>query len=160
MDSGERAPKGLIIVVGLMTAAMGLFFIVLAIRLTPLDQKGPDQEPLWFGIAMGATFLLGGLAVIIQTLCGGGNTPDGALPESAPLWLRSLYYAICFAIPVLLAAMFTWVAFGAGERHFTGNGAIFGEIGGRIAFGLGATLTWLVLAVIAFSKVRRLLHRH
>jgi hypothetical protein len=60
---------------------------------------------------------------------------------------------------VSLGAIFTWVAVGSGKRSFTGNGAIFGETGGRIAFGIGAILIWIFLATILFSKARRLI-RH
>jgi hypothetical protein len=43
------------------------------------------------------------------------------------------------------------VAVGSGKRSFTGSGAIFGDTGGRIAFGIGAILIWIFLAAILFS---------
>jgi hypothetical protein len=55
-----------------------------------------------------------------------------------------------------MGSMFTWIAIGPGKREFTGSGAIFGETVGRIAFGIGAMLFWIVLGVFVFTKLRRL----
>jgi hypothetical protein len=66
---------------------------------------------------------------------------------------------MAFAIVGLLGILSSWVAFGPGPRHFTGSGSIFGETSGRIMFGAGAVLLWLILIAIVISGVRRLLAR-
>lgn len=157
--ASDRRPKKLVIVFALLMVAMGVFYILLGIGIVAPDRARLAAEPLWFRIAFGLAFVLGGTAAIIQMVAGSGNTTTGELRATVPAWLRSFYGALCFAIAALLAAMFSWVAFGPGEREFTGSGAFTGEIGGRIAFGLGAILTWLVLAVIGFIKVRGMLFR-
>ncbi|MGA2892586.1 MAG: hypothetical protein ABSE22_06940 [Xanthobacteraceae bacterium] len=158
----DQAPKKVPIALSLLTMVLGLYCVLVAIGVIAPDQKQLDQAPpLWFGIAFGSIFLLGGTAAIIQILTGGGKTPTGGVPATAPLWLRLFYGAICIAIVILMAALFTWVAFGPGERHFTGSGAnITGDTGGRIAFGIGAALMWVGLAVIGLYKIRHLLSRH
>lgn len=151
----QTSPRVLVAVAAL-TAAMGLFYILLAAGLVGSDPPNPDQAPRWLGIAMGAIFLLGGVAAIIQTVATGGKPPPTGVPENLPAWLRAVYLSICLAIAVLLSALFAWVGFGPGERHFTGNGAAFGATGGRIAFGAAAVVTWMVLIGIGLHKVRQL----
>ena len=156
MTNPDARASRLAIILGLVTAAIGLFLMLLAAGVFQSGQQSTGQEPRWIGIAIGLIFLLGGFAGVTQMVVG-GNTTTGELPKTAPLWLRLSYQLSCLAIVVSLGALATWVALGPGERRFTGSGAFLGEAGGRVAFGIGAAIIWLVLAALAFHKIRRLL---
>jgi hypothetical protein len=155
----QAPPKKLTVILALMVAAMGVFYILFATGIVAPDHQHLTAGERWFTIAFGAVFLLGGTAVIIQLLAGGYDATTGELPAAAPFWLRWIYRAMVVAIVVLMASMFSWVAFGPGERQFTSSLPFTGETGGRIAFGIGALLMWLALAVIGFIKARRMLQR-
>ena len=63
-----------------------------------------------------------------------------------------------------LAAIGTWIAFGAGARSFNVDALFFetsggGEVIGRIIFGIGAVITWLSLIGVAVSGWRKLIRR-
>jgi hypothetical protein len=158
MDSQAPAKK-LTAVLALLIAAMGGSYILFATGIIAPGHQHLTEGERWFTIAFGSTFLLGGTAVIIQLLAGGFDATTGELPAAAPFWLRWIYRAMVVAIVMLMASMFSWVAFGPGERQFTSSLPFTGETGGRIAFGIGALLMWLALAVIGFIKARRLLQR-
>jgi hypothetical protein len=54
----------------------------------------------------------------------------------------------------VLAAAITWVAFGPGERRFSGSLPLTGnanEFAGRGLFGFGAAMMWLAVLVILSS---------
>jgi hypothetical protein len=75
-----------------------------------------------------------------------------------------LYYLIWLFAGTGLAAMASWVAFGPGSRTFSAVGPFFatrdaGETLGRIVFGIGATLTWIVLIALAIHGGRKLFGR-
>jgi hypothetical protein len=58
-----------------------------------------------------------------------------------------------------LAAIGTWVAFGDGTRHFSMMGFIFGHVGegiGRTAFGIGAIISWLIVATMARVAAKKI----
>jgi hypothetical protein len=63
------------------------------------------------------------------------------------------------AIVVDMGLLASWIAFGPGQRQFSGSGAIFGEIGGRVAFGIGALIIWIVLVAIVIGGARRFIER-
>ena len=159
MDRDAQSSAKSTIDCGLIAAAMGVFFILFAAGVIQLGPTRAGQEPGWVGVVCGLIFLLGGSAVVFQTVASDGKTPQGQLPASTPRWLRAVNQLICLAIVVSMGALGTWVAFGPGERQFTGSGSFLGQIGGRIAFGIGAALIWIVLAAAVFVKIRRLVLR-
>jgi hypothetical protein len=58
-----------------------------------------------------------------------------------------------------LAAIGTWVAFGGGRRHFSMMRFIFGHVGegiGRTAFGIGAIISWLIVATMARVAAKKI----
>jgi hypothetical protein len=112
------------------------------------------EDPRWVSVLAGLVFLLGGGAVIMQGAIGGERS-NGELPPATPRWLRLVYDLIVLTIIISLGAIASWVAFGQGERHFTGSGSILGETGGRAMFGLGAILIWIGLGVAAFMRLRQ-----
>ena len=136
---------------------MGLFYMLYSVIVGP-NARHNGEEPGWLGFVFGMIFLLGGSAAIIQTVA--GSTPSGgSLPATAPRWLRLIYHAMIVAIVFGMGMLFSWIAFGLGQREFSGSGAIFGEIGGRIAFGIGALIIWIVLVAIAIGGARRFIER-
>jgi len=140
---------------GLLAVGIGLFYVLYGLGIFgPVAHRNGD-EPAWLGLVAGLIFLVGGLAVAIQTLVKLSLSGDGTM-VAAPPWLKLINHVMAFVIVGLLALVATWVAFGPGQRHFTGSGSIFGETGGRIMFGAGAVIVWIVLLAIVISAVRRL----
>ena len=103
------------------------------------------------------SFFLAGVAIAIQTLC--PSNAIGELPADAPRWLRLVQYLIAVAIFCCFGPIASWIAFGPGERQFsgtimTGNATIDAAIG-RTAFGVGAVIIWLCTAAVIGSGIRR-----
>ena len=122
----------------LAAGALGLAVAFGLIRLEP----SRTHAPLWIVGAIGVSFAAMGLVLLL----------DGV--EA----FKRIRGWLAFVFLVSFAAVFNWVAFGPGERHFTtrtsvGSGAIGvtsvaegGELGGRIAFGVFAVLLDLLIA--------------
>jgi hypothetical protein len=123
----------------------------------------PDVQP-WVVIASGSMFILAGLAIINGYAIAGGLGADGNLPDSAPLFVKVTQYVLGLAIVGLMFAVFAWISFGPGERHFSSSVSIPGlsrsghgsERSGRIAFGIGTVLMGLFLVLAAVSGAKRL----
>lgn len=88
--------------VGLFLVAMGLLVVAMSADLIHVE---PDQfhAPRWVAAAAGLAFVLAGLILLISN-------------HSAPK-LQGLLGAF---VVTLLAAVANWVAFGPGERRFSG----------------------------------------
>ena len=87
-----------------------------------------------------------------------GDDPSG--DTAAGRFARGFRDVIAFFIIAGLAALFSWIAFGPGPRHFTiaFAGLIMpasGSMMGRAAFGLGALLAWGLLALFVTAWFRR-----
>jgi len=157
---------------GLFAAAMGAFVIAGAMGLFGLDLHPKDEAPRWIGVCAGAIFVAGGLAVMLQSLPAAKPAPDGGLSPNSPRWAQLVSLAFGLSIVGGLAAIGLWIAFGPGERHFSG-GASFGGIGvsetlggtpaseifGRVVFGFGAVCACLVFALFLVGGARWLLRR-
>ena len=123
----------------------------------------PGVQP-WVIIAAGSVFILAGLAVINGYAVAGGSPADGSLPADAPFIARLIQYILGLAIVGLLFAVFAWVSFGPGERHFSSSISIPGlstsgqssERAGRIAFGLGDGMFGFFFVLFAVSGAKRL----
>jgi hypothetical protein len=141
-----------------LAAAFGVFYILLGARLLPVSEAAAhDNDPHWLVLCVGLAFLLAGVAIAIQTF--GKANAAGELPAAAPCWMHAAQHLAAFTIAACLAAIGSWVAFGPGEREFSGGlpflGPAVNSMIGRTAFGLGAVLTWLCLAAIAVSGLRK-----
>jgi hypothetical protein len=167
MDQETASPNKWHMFCGLFAAAIGAFIVAGASGLFGVDQHPADSEPRWIGIFCGAIFLAGGLAVIVQSLPAAKPMPDGSLSPDAPLWIQRISLALGLFIVGSFAAIFFWIAFGSGERHFSG-GASFGgvqvgghanELFGRAAFGFGAVFACAMFLAFLVSGARRLLRR-
>lgn len=129
-------------------------------RCGPVADPGRTIKPARpvVGVALRwRSFFLAGVAIAIQTLC--PSNAIGELPADAPRWLRLVQYLIAVAIFCCFGAIASWIAFGPGERQFsgtimTGNATIDAAIG-RTAFGVGAVIIWLCTAAVIASGIRR-----
>jgi hypothetical protein len=151
----QSSPK-LTIFYGLLAAGIGLFYVLYAAGLFGATGRHGNDAPNWLGFVFGATFVLGGIAVVIKAVTAPDNLQANELPATTPRWLRSVYQLMALAIVGLLGVIASWVAFGPGERHFTGSGSFLGETAGRTVFGLGAVVIWVVIIAMLIATVRRL----
>jgi len=154
---GSTTPDKTTIALGLVTVGVGSIPLLAMAGILPRETPQGDPAPAWMGWLIGAAFVSAGLIVIMR---GALNVSDRseALPATAPWPLRLTQQVLSLGIVFSLAAMFTWVGFGPGPRHFSigvdglwlrgfGSGAMLG----RVAFGFGAILMWW--AAIAITRV-------
>lgn len=149
---------------GLLAIACGLPCILGAVGVIPVHMD--PGVPIWMGVAAGSLFVLAGLLLFTDAAAGGTDS-DGMLPVTAPPALRFAQSALGLFIVVLMGAMITWIAFGRGERHFSITVSLpflayhpkNSELPGRIAFGIGAVLIWIVVIAGTVSALRRHLAR-
>jgi hypothetical protein len=159
----QKSPsRGTTIGLGAIVAAIGFYIVLVGLGVLP--PPGRANAPMWVVLLAGLCFLLGGLGVLIPAAVTGEVRSDGELPAGAPYWLRVLQYLLVLAIFAAFALIGSFVAFGPGIRSF-GISAPFvsmsgdSEIFGRIAFGVGAIITWLCLILVAVSGWRKLVGR-
>jgi hypothetical protein len=140
---------------GLLTVGIGLYFSLVGLGLLPIP-GGPRNlhAPLWVVLCCGLAFLLGGVALLLQR-AGGASLETGELPPGAPYWVRLGQYLVGVAIFACFALVASWIAFGPGERTFSGT-VPTGATLGRIVFGIGAILCWLATIAFAVSGARKL----
>jgi hypothetical protein len=159
MDEQPRSPDKTTIACGLLAAALGLFIGLSSLGIIPGSRVAGGER--WIGLVAGLAFVLGGIAVVIQTCA--HAAPDGELPAGTSVWVRAALFLMALAIVASLAAIGTWVAFGTGSREFSGPipflPAWLNESIGRTVFGFGAVLTWIFLIVMAVIGARRLRSR-
>jgi hypothetical protein len=148
---------------GLFAAAMGAFIVAGASGLFGLDLHPTEETPQWVGICAGLMFVAGGFAVMLQSLPAAKPMPDGGLSPDAPVWMQRASLALGLFIVGSFAAIFLWIAFGPGERHFSTNVPFVSghanETFGRVAFGVGAVFACAMFLVFLISGARRLLRR-
>ncbi len=115
------------LVFGLVAMAAGLAPMALGTGLlTP--SPGSMQAPQWVVFLAGCTFFLTGWLIL--------------LPEH---WVKTRGF-LSVVLLTGFAAVFDWVSFGPGERHFSGGLSIgplsssgsSGELTGRVVFGIAA----------------------
>jgi hypothetical protein len=157
-DQPPHLDKGTL-AIGVVTAGAGLYFVLVGFGLLPPPSH--SNAPGWVIACCGIAFFAAGSSVLVRALFG-VDEPQQDLPERAPRLLRAIYNFAGVGAAAALAAVGTWVAFGAGERHFTMSGPISGPLGdgiGRAIFGIGAVLTWLAVALIARAAYRKVFGR-
>jgi len=128
------------ILVGTVTAALGLLVMVLAMGWLPVPDASV-HAPRWVIFTCGLMFLLAGVAVVL---------PATGAPWAASETLKRLLAAL---IITGFAAVFCWVGFGPGERSFSASSGSAGGVSvavhgpanetlGRVVFGgMGALMT-------------------
>jgi len=137
---------GVLFVAGI--AAIGIYIV-----LAGLGQfgRGRGDAPGWVLIAAGSAFLLAaastGMNAVGWFLFGAKADRHGQLSDEAPYGIRAAQILLSLGIIAMLATVATWVAFNPGEGSSTGR---------RIAFGIGAIMTWTIFAGFAVWRLRGL----
>jgi hypothetical protein len=150
------------LLIGCIAGLAGLYFLLVGAGVLPIP-GGPRNlhAPLWVVLAAGLAFFLGGTAVVLQAF--GCANEQGEFPVGAPFWLRATQYLIGVAILASFGTIGGWIAFGPGERAFSGSlGFLSGNVSdaiGRTAFGLGALMIWLAAIGFAVAGARKLFRR-
>jgi hypothetical protein len=147
---------------GLLFVAIGVFVVLAVTGLIPGGEKGL-RAPVWVAVCAGGVFVLAGCTVLLRAAAG-GNLDDSEMPAGSPFWMRFVQYFIGLAVVAGLAAIGSWIAFAPGEREFTMTAPIVGsgrgsELTGRIVFGIGAVMVWVMFVVFAVSWKRKLFRR-
>jgi hypothetical protein len=134
--------------------------LIMLLGLGVVGGLKPTDAPPWVVICGGFLFVLAGLAVIVGYGVANGMAPDGDLAPETPLAVRAVQYLLGLGITVGLSVIATWIAFAPGERHFTGTSPLGSgpvrEATGRVAFGVGAVLSWTFSVVLAVTSLKRL----
>ena len=163
MADRRPATRKEMLVIGLIAGGAGLFFVLVGLGVVPPPgEKKALHAPLWIVFCAGLTFLLGGGALLLHLLSG-AKSPDDDFPADAPRWMRVVRYLVMVAIFTSFAVIGSWIALGPGDRAFSMSAPFFsgpaGETVGRVAFGVGAIITWLCTIAVAVSGARKLFPR-
>jgi hypothetical protein len=145
---------------GLVGIGVGMLPFLALMGVLPTAPRSPNDAPDWIGILIGLAFLFAGIVAMMRSFA--GIDAEGNLVATAPATVKFLNSGLGLLIAVSLAAIFTWVAVGSGERHFTisagglaGPAGPGGEVPGRIMFGLGAILGWVLVGLMVRYMLRR-----
>jgi hypothetical protein len=146
------------IAIGIAAAAAGLYLVLVGAGVLPIAGGASNLHgPLWILLCTGLAFFLAGAAIVLQGI--GRANDRGEFSADAPSWLRVVQYLIGVAILACFGAIGSWIAFGPGERAFSGSlPFVSGDVGaavGRAAFGIGAVIVWLCAFAFAVSGARR-----
>jgi len=149
-----REAKWVVAMVPFLFIAAGLAIVLVAADVIPTDPRSLDA-PRWVVAASGLTFFLAGVAMMVMP-----GASAGARGQVS--WLGFL---LVFGILGSMAAIANWIAFGPGERQFSGTISIpfiaitsgSSEWTGRIAFGVGAVILDVMLVILTYGSLRALL---
>lgn len=131
---------------GVLSGLVGVGILLMAADVVPID-PAKLHAPRWVLGLCGVVFLCVGALV--------WSNRYGAA------WMKD---AVAFVMIASMAVMGTWVAIGPGERDFSGAVgigpfALAGELPlGRIVFGVGAAMTWLVALIPLWRIIASGLH--
>lgn len=146
MDNPQKLSPLQRLTFGLTTLAVGLFPMLGAFDIGPLHREDINGPP-WLAFVAGGLFFLAGVSILVGRI--------------APLASSALTVLMLAAF----AAIGNWIAFGAGERHCSGDlslGLLWGEgdlsgLGCRIPFGLGALMVNGMLGYVAAVTLQKAL---
>ncbi len=155
MAETARKRDRTLLAIGALFVGSGLYFILVGLGAAP--SPGRIYGPNWLASAVGLVFLAAGASVIVR---GWLAVPDNrsGLPADAPSAAVAVQWLASLVIIVSLASVGTWIAFGSGEREFSIMLPVPGTPGetvGRVAFGVGAVITWLMAAAVAYSGAKK-----
>lgn len=149
---------------GLVGLAVGALPFLVLLGVLPAGHRTPDDAPDWIGILIGLAFTFAGLTAIVRSFA--GTDASGNLVDTAPPAVQAINDGLGLLIVASLAMIFTWVSIGPGARHFmVSAGGSFGGISepggpgsdvmGRVMFGLGALLGWVIMGFMVSYIARR-----
>ena len=156
VDKVARKHDGGLLAIGAVFAGGGLYLALSGAGLAPLPSR--LHGPNWLALAVGLVFFAAGLSVLVR---GWLAVPDSQpnLPADAPTAFVVMQWLAAFTIMAGLASIGTWIAFGEGERQFSMSLPFTGSTGetvGRIAFGFGAVIAWLMAAGVAYAGFNKI----
>jgi hypothetical protein len=159
MSSRPSTTPREVLVISIGLAAGGLYLVLVGVGLLPVP-GGPRNlhGPLWIVLLIGIVLVLAGVSALLQVV--GRANAGGELPADAPQWLRVVQYLLGVAMSASFAVIGSWVAIGGDPRAFSGNVLVFDGATNasiaRIAFGIGALITWLATITFAVAGARKL----
>lgn len=162
MAETNQLSRGGALVMGGLFVASGVIPLLLG-ATHPRPSAGNDA-PKWIGIAVCAMFILAGISIVLDYAIAGGISPDGDFAAGTPMAIRIANLALGSVIVGLMTAVFGWVAFGPGTRHFTATLTLpfmpirwrSNELTGRIAFGVASVLMAAAFIACGISGLHRL----
>jgi hypothetical protein len=159
MSTQQPAMSREMLWIGAGATAAGLYFMLVGLAVLPVPGGRSNLHgPLWIALLIGIAVCLAGVCAFIQGI--GRAKAGDDLPADAPQWMRVAQYLIGVMLFAAFAMIGSWVAFGSGDRAFSGSfmwfdGATNAAIG-RTAFGIGAVITWLATIAFAVAGARKL----
>ena len=141
--------------VGGLFAAVGAFIMAVGFGLVPTPPE-KIHAPMWIIAMAGFVFVLAGVMMLAGWLEKEDATPVGTRVTSNPI-----PHAIVIIMVLCFAVLASFATFAEGEIEggialpFIAYDSELNQIAGRIMFGIGAALLWIVLAAAAFHAWRR-----
>jgi hypothetical protein len=162
MSTNQLSRRGAV-VMGLLFIVCGVPAILIALGVVPASNPDPET-PAWVGASTGLLFVVAGLTIILDFAIAGGVGPDGDFVAGTPFAIRLGNFLLGMSIVGLMTAVFGWVAFGPGTRHFSSTISVpflavshrSGEMSGRIAFGVATALMAAMFVGCGVVGVERL----
>jgi len=162
-STSQLSPRGSLIV-GLIFGAFGVVITLGGLGVLHLMPSEDGPTPPWVLVCVGLMFAFMGATFIVGSVAGVSGA-DSDYPAGTPFSVRLIQYFLGLGITGCLTAVFTWIAFGPGERHFSTTVALpfavhrgaASDTSGRVWFGIAAVLMWLFLLAVGVSGARRLL---
>lgn len=150
-----------VVLAGIFAAGIGLLIVFLSIDVIPAEDSS-FSAPRWVAGLAGLVFILGGFGVLLSALA---ETSDWS--DRFSTVIKSLQSVVGVLIFVIMAGIANWVAFGSGDRSFSGSvsgssfsiGLTTGELVGRIVFGVGAVLLDLIIVLGLITSIVRFVRR-
>ena len=156
LQSAARTYDWRLVAIGLAGNAVGVYFALVGLGELPPPSR--INGPIWLSLLIGLIVFAGSMAVVVRGIIGGDDS-NGEMPENAPRWAKIVYWLTGVACAAGLAGLGTWVAFGAGTRHFSISGFVSGTVGetiGRTVFGIGTLITWLLVVALARNGAKKI----
>ena len=166
MSDANQLSRGGAWGVGALFVAGGIPPVLIGIGVLK-PPPSPDNAPAWLALCAGIAFIAAGLCVIVDYGIGGITLkPDGDFPDGTPIAIRVANLVLGAIIVGSMTAMFGWVSFGPGTRHFSTTIYLpfmpeplrqrSGEISGRIIFGFGTILLAFMFVACTVVGIKRL----
>ena len=155
-DQKAQAPDRMLLAIGTLCVAAGIYFGMIGFGIVRPPSK--VNGPLWLVLCAGLVFAAGGAVVIVRGALG-MDDKEQDLPANSPRWLKVVCWLAGLLTVASLAAIGSWIAIGGGPREFSMSGAISGSVGegiGRVMFGIGAIMAWLMVVAFARSGAKKI----